>query len=434
MRTQTEGKDTMESEVRSIRVGVPSEQWNDWRWQLGHSLRSADELADFLRCSAGPREEIRRLSKNFRFAVTPYYASLVNLEDPEDPIGLQVFPQSMELLCSPEEESDHIGEEQYSPVRRIVHRYPDRVLLLLTEQCSVYCRFCTRRRIVGGGMDAGYQEEVAEAIEYVRATPEVRDVLISGGDPLIYSEEKLESVLAGLRSIEHVEIIRIGTRAPVVIPMRITDELCGMLRRYHPLYMNTHFNHPREITAESAAACARLADAGIPLGNQTVLMRGVNDCPTIMKRLVHELLKIRVRPYYLYQTDLAIGTKHFRAPISKGIEIIEALRGHTTGFAVPTFVVDMVGGGGKVPLGPNYVISQAPGHWVLRNFEGFMSTYTEPDDYVDRCPDRCGACKTERDVTARPTISGLIRARTPYMKAKGKAEKRVASRVRKPAR
>jgi len=426
----------MDNETRARWLGGTDEEWNDWRWQIGHALRTADQLADFLQCSAGQREEIRRLSKNFRFAVTPYYASLIDIASPDDPIGMQVFPQSMELLCAPEEDGDHIGEEHYSPVKRIVHRYPDRVLFLLTEQCSVYCRFCTRRRIVGGGTEAkNYREEIAEAIAYIRATPEVRDVLISGGDPLIYVDEKLEAVLAEVRRIPHVEIIRFGTRAPVVIPMRITPELVSMLRKYHPLYLNTHFNHPREITPASAEACARLADAGIPLGNQTVLMRGVNDCPTIMKRLVHALLKIRVRPYYLYQTDLAIGTKHFRAPISKGIEIIESLRGHTSGMAVPTFVVDMVGGGGKVPISPNYVISQAPGRWVLRNFEGFMSTYAEPDDYEDRCPDRCGACRVSRESAVNPTtVAALARSRTPYMRARGRSEKRVSSRARKDVR
>ncbi|MEW6367181.1 MAG: lysine 2,3-aminomutase [Acidobacteriota bacterium] len=412
---------------------VPEEQWADWRWQLRHSLRTADEVSEFLRCSEGQREEIRRLSANFRFAITPYYASLIDLDDRDDPVALQVLPQSMELVNAGEESEDHIGEEHYSPVKRIVHRYPDRVLFLLTEQCSVYCRFCTRRRIVGGGMEKGYLEEIQEAIQYVRETPEVRDVLISGGDPLIYAEDKLEPVLAALREIEHVEIIRLGTRVPVVLPMRVTDALCGMLRKYHPLYINTHFNHPREITTYSAAACGRLADAGIPLGNQSVLMRGVNDCPVLMKRLVHSLLKIRVRPYYLYQADLAPGTKHFRAPISKGIEIVEALRGHTTGFAVPTFAVDMVAGGGKVPLAPNYVVTQAPGRWVLRNYEGFMSMYVEPDDYEDRCPDRCGE---DHGHANGETIAGLVRSRTPFMKAKGRAvaRPRVRQKIAKIAR
>lgn len=422
----------MEASKRHPRwADVPAERWNDWRWQVSNSLKNADDLADFMGCSEGQREEMRRLSKNFRFAVTPYYASLIDVADPEDPVGLQTFPQSMELINAPEEGDDHIGEAHYSPVKRIVHRYPDRVLFILTEQCSFYCRFCTRRRIVGGGMHGSYLDEIQEAIDYIRATPEVRDVLISGGDPFVYVDEKLDSVLSRLRAIEHVEIIRFGTRVPVVLPMRVTSELCAMLRAYHPIYVNTHFNHPREITPESAAACARMADAGIPLGNQTVLMRGVNDCAVTMKKLVHELLKIRVRPYYLYQGDLAIGTKHFRTPISKGIEIVESLRGHTTGFAVPSFVVDMVGGGGKVPLGPNYVVSQAPGKWVLRNFEGFMSTYTEPDDYEDRCPDRCGNRQSHQGGNGKvDSVSGLVRSRVPYMKAKGRQNTGAAARVR----
>lgn len=401
---------------------VPQDAWNDWRWQLSHSLKNADDLADFMQCSEGQREEVKRLSKNFRFALTPYYASLINLSDPEDPIGLQAFPQSMELLNAPEEADDHIGEEHYSPVKRITHRYPDRVLFLLTEQCSFYCRFCTRRRVVGGGVQGNYADEIRDAIGYIRATPEVRDVLISGGDPLVYADEKLEPILAELRAIPHVEIIRFGTRVPVVLPMRITDSLCAMLRKYHPLYVNTHFNHPNEITPEAAAACGRLADSGMPLGNQTVLMRGVNDCPVVMKRLVHALLRIRVRPYYLYQGDLAVGTKHFRTSISKGIEIVESLRGHTTGLAVPTFCIDMVGGGGKVPISPNYVVSQAPGRWVLRNFEGFMSTYTEPDDYDDRCPDHCGEPKIAHHANGRAdNVAGLFHSKTPFMKAKGRS-------------
>lgn len=410
---------------------VAPEQWNDWRWQVSHSLKNADDLADFMQCSEGQREEVRRLSRNFRFALTPYYASLIDLNDPDDPVGLQAFPQSMELVSAPEEEQDHIGEEHYSPVKRIVHRYPDRVLFILTEQCSFYCRFCTRRRIVGGGMHGEYLDEIQEAITYIAETPEIRDVLISGGDPFVYADEKLEAVLAKLRAIDHVEIIRFGTRVPVVIPMRVTNDLCSMLRKYHPLYVNTHFNHPREITPESAAACARLADAGMPLGNQTVLMRGVNDCPVVMKKLMHELLKIRVRPYYLYQADLAPGTKHFRAPISKGIEIIESLRGHTTGFAVPNFVVDMVGGGGKVPIGPNYVVSQAPGKWVFRNFEGFMSTYTEPDDYEDRCPEKCGESHATPSTGGKvQSVASLLRSRAPTMKAKGRQQTAAAARVR----
>ena len=286
-------------------------------------------------------------------------------------------------------------EDTDSPVHGLTHRYPDRVLFLVTDQCSMYCRHCTRRRFAGQNDTSVPTSQVDACLDYIRRHPEVRDVLLSGGDALLISNEKLEYIISELRKIDHVEIVRIGSRTPVVMPQRITPELVNMLKKYHPIWLNTHFNHPSEITKESAEACARLADAGIPLGNQTVLLAGVNDCVHVMTDLVHELVKIRVRPYYIYQCDLSQGLEHFRTPVSKGIEIIEGLRGHTSGYCVPTFVVDAPGGGGKTPVMPNYVISQSPGKVILRNYEGVITTYTEPEHYENHC--NCDICKGKRE-------------------------------------
>ena len=276
---------------------------------------------------------------------------------------------------------DPLHEDVDSPTPGLTHRYPDRVLMLITDQCSMYCRHCTRRRFAGQHDCASPKDRIEKAIEYIEKTPQVRDVLLSGGDALLVSDAKLEYIIKRLRAIKHVEVIRIGSRVPVVCPQRITPELVNMLKKYHPVWLNTHFNHPNEITEESTAACARLADAGIPLGNQSVLLRGVNDSVSTMKALVCGLVKIRVRPYYIYQCDLSMGLEHFRTPVSKGIEIIEGLRGHVSGFAVPTFVVDAPGGGGKIPVMPQYLISLGGGKAILRNFEGVITTYTEPTDY-----------------------------------------------------
>jgi lysine 2,3-aminomutase len=290
---------------------------------------------------------------------------------------------------------DAIAETVDSPTPSITHRYPDRVLFVLTEMCSMYCRHCTRRRIVGGTESIVSQQVIDNAITYIARNKEVRDVLISGGDPLVLSDDQLEAVIKRVRAIEHVEIIRIGSRMPVVCPQRITPELCEMLHKYHPLYLNTHFNHPKEITPDSTRACAMLADAGINLGNQTVLLRGINDCANVMKKLVQGLVRIRVKPYYYYQCDLAMGTNHFRTSVAKGLEIYESLRGHTTGFAVPMYIIDAIGGGGKTPVIPQYMISQSPGKVILRNYEGIISKYTEPDDYVEgEC--ECADCQAER--------------------------------------
>jgi lysine 2,3-aminomutase len=317
----------------------------------------------------------------FRLDITPYFASLIDPDDPLCPVRQQVVPKGRELAAFTAMTSDSLAEDAHSPVPGLVHRYPDRALMMVTTLCASYCRYCTRSRIVGDTHAAFSQGDYDAQIEYIRHTPQVRDVLLSGGDPLTLNLHVLENLLARLREIPHVEVLRIGSRVPVFLPMRIDDALVGVLRKYHPLWINTHVNHPNEITPELCAACERMADAGIPLGNQTVLLAGVNDSVHIQRQLVHELVQMRVRPYYLYQCDLVPGAGHFRTPISKGIEIIEGLRGHTSGFAVPQYIVDAPGGGGKAPVGPNYVISQAPGRVVLRNFEGYISTYTEPTDY-----------------------------------------------------
>ena len=338
-------------------------------------------------------------------AITPYYLSLIDLNDPYDPIRKQAIPTSNELHFAPEEDADPLHEDTDSPVKGLTHRYPDRVLLLITDQCSMYCRHCTRRRFAGQNDCSVPKEQIDKCIDYVRDHPEVRDVLLSGGDCLMVSDEMLEYIISSLRKIDHVEIVRLGSRTPVVMPMRITPELCNMLKKYHPVWLNTHFNHPREITPESAKACAMLADAGIPLGNQSVLLAGVNDCVHVMKKLVNQLVRIRVRPYYIYVCDLSQGLTHFRTPVSKGIEIIEGLRGHTSGFCIPTFVVDAPGGGGKTPVMPQYVISQTPRKVILRNFEGVITTYTEPEHYEENC--HCEICEAKRAGKKVPELVGV---------------------------
>ena len=363
---------------------VPDEQWQDWRWQLTHRLNSIGELAEIIRLTPDEEQGIRA-SGRLRLDITPYFASLIDPDDPTCPIRRQVVPTGRELVPFNAEMQDSLAEDLMSPVPGLVHRYPDRVLLLLTTQCASYCRYCTRSRIVGDPHANFRPEEFAAQIDYLRRTPQVRDVLLSGGDPLILSPKVLEGVLAELRQIRHIEVIRIGTRVPIFLPQRITPDLVEMLAKYHPLWMNVHVNHPKEITPEVEDALDRLARAGIPLGSQTVLLRGINDHPVVMGKLMRELVRCRVRPYYIYQCDEVSGAGHFRTTVAKGIEIMEALRGHLSGFAVPTYVVDLPGSGGKVPVAPNYLLSQGQGRVVLRNFEGYIGTYTEPDDY--RGPD-----------------------------------------------
>ena len=396
---------------------VPDEQWNDWHWQVKNRVETLEDLKKYLNLTKEEEEGVRRTLGRLRMAITPYYLSLIDLDDPFDPIRRQAVPTHHELEAAPYEAADPLHEDTDSPVKGLTHRYPDRVLFLVTDQCSMYCRHCTRRRFAGQKDCAVPMEQIERCIEYIRSHEEVRDVLLSGGDALMLSDGLLEKIIVELRAIEHVEIIRIGSRTPVVCPQRITPELCAMLKKYHPIWLNTHFNHPSEITPESAAACARLADAGIPLGNQSVLLAGVNDCVHVMKKLVNELVYIRVRPYYIYACDPALGLSHFRTPVSKGIEIMEALRGHTSGLCVPTFVVDAPGGGGKTPVMPTYLISQKPHKIVLRNFEGVITTYTEPEHYEENC--HCPVCTGKRKEN-RIGVAGLEQgAEQKYMTPKG---------------
>jgi len=374
---------------------VTPEQWNDWRWQLKNGIRDIPTLEKVIALTDKERDQLKKCLKKFTMEITPYYAALMDHTDPDCPVRMQSVPRLAELHDDPSDLSDPLHEDVDSPVPGLTHRYPDRVLLLVTNICSMNCRHCTRRRLVGDTDMDMPEDNVSKAIEYIKKTKTVRDVLISGGDPLVLGDEQLESIISRLRAIDHVEIIRIGTRTPVVMPQRITDSLVDMLKKYHPIFVNTHFNHAKEITAETREACAKLANAGIQLGNQSVLLRGINDQPEVMKQLVHKLLTIRVRPYYIYQCDLSLGISHFRTSVDKGIEIIESLRGHTTGLAVPTFVVDAPGGGGKIPVMPNYVITRGENKVVLRNYEGVITTYTEPI-HKDEAP------------VAKPEASGKV--------------------------
>jgi lysine 2,3-aminomutase len=371
-------------------------KWKDWKWQLKNCIKSVDQFEELLgiKLEEMHRKKIELTVKKFPLAITPYYMSLINTDDyKNDPVFRQAFPAPEELEIQKYDMSDPLSEDKDSPAPGITHRYPDRVLFHISNVCSMYCRHCTRKRKVGDIDSIPCKEDIMAGLEYIRNTPVVRDVLLSGGDPLMLSDEYLDWILTELRKIPHVQVIRIGTRMPVVLPYRITDKLVNMLKKHHPLWINTHFNHPREITASSREALAMLANAGIPLGNQTVLLAGVNDCPRIMKSLMHKLVENRVRPYYIYQCDLSEGLTHFRTPIGKGIEIMESLRGHTSGFAVPTYVVDAPGGGGKIPLNPTYLISLSTNKVVLRNYEGIITTYKEPDSYEEVfCNRECEKC------------------------------------------
>lgn len=387
---------------------VTDEQWNDWKWQVKNRIETLEDLKKYVSLTPEEEEGVKKTLQTLRMAITPYYVSLIDPTNPDCPVRKQAVPTGKETYQSPADLLDPLHEDEDSPVPGLTHRYPDRVLLLITDMCSMYCRHCTRRRFAGQKDGESAIERIDRAIEYIAKTPQVRDVLLSGGDALMVSDERLEYIISRLRQIPHVEIVRIGSRTPVVCPQRITDDLVNMLKKYHPIWLNTHFNHPQEVTKEAAEACAKLANAGIPLGNQTVLLRGVNDCVNTMKKLMHELVKMRVRPYYIYQCDLSMGIEHFRTPVSKGIEIIEGLRGHTSGYAVPTFVVDAPGGGGKTPVMPQYVISQAPGKVVLRNFEGVITTYTEPTDYKNEC--NCKYCQANKGKSIEG-VSSLLEGR-----------------------
>ncbi len=366
-----------------------NEEWNDWRWQFRNRIKDVKALARIVRLSDQEKEALTGRS-GLPLGITPYYASLIDPFDTAQPVRRTVIPVASETVHTRGEADDPLGEDGHSPVPGLVHRYPDRVLFLVSGVCATYCRYCTRSRMFGGRSCHRFSMgQWEKAIDYIAATPVVRDVLLSGGDPLMLTDEKVEWLLSRLRRIPHVEVLRIGTKTPVVLPQRITPALTRMLRRYHPLWMSIHFTHPDELTPETAQACKRLADAGIPLGSQTVLLKGINDDVETMKRLVHGLMRVRVKPYYLYQCDPITGSAHFRTPVEKGVEIIRGLRGHTSGYAVPTFVIDAPGGGGKVPLGPDYVLGRDGGDIILTNYEG--KAYRYPNDARAGCAEgRCG--------------------------------------------
>lgn len=356
---------------------VPAGQWNDWKWQLKNRVTTLEGLEKHLKLTPEERAGVILSGNKLSLAVTPHYFNLIERENPDCPIRRQIIPHVGEGTVSPAEMADPCGEDSHMPVPGLVHRYPDRVLFLVTDRCASYCRYCTRSRVVSGAGEQELHTDFDEAIAYLEKHTEVRDVLLSGGDPLLFSDEKLDALLGRLRAIPHIEFVRIGTRVPIFLPQRITPQLCAILKKHHPLWMSIHTNHPRELTTEVRDALAMLADHGIPLGNQSVLLAGVNDSLPVMKLLVQKLLRCRVRPYYLYQCDLIQGSAHLRAPVAKGIEIIEGLRGHTTGYAVPQFVIDAPGGGGKVPVNPGYVFFHDREKVVFRNFEGKVFEYPE---------------------------------------------------------
>lgn len=359
---------------------IAEAEWNDWKWQLKNRITTLEQVKALINITPEEEAGIKKATGRLSMAITPYWGLLIDPDSPRCPIRRQVVPLADEFHIDPTDMLDPCGEDKDSPVPNLVHRYPDRVLLLATDLCASYCRHCTRRRMVGTRERIITNDKFEKAYEYIKSNHRIRDVLISGGDPLMLDDDKLEHMLKALREISHIELLRIGTRVPVTMPMRITPELITMLKRYSPLWISIHFNHPKEITREVEAACNTLCDNGFVLGSQTVLLKGINDKPSIMKRLMHELVKIRVRPYYIYQCDPVRGTSHFRTSITTGIQIMEKLRGHTSGYAVPTYVVDAPGGGGKIPVAPNYITAQSKGEFTLRNFKGETYTYKEPQE------------------------------------------------------
>lgn len=357
------------------RMGALPSEWQDASWQLRHSFCTAEQLQAVLPLTDSERTALEHTGRRLAVRITPHFLSLIDPADPADPLRLQVIPRADELQTHPEERVDPCGEQKDEKVPGLVHRYPDRVLLLCTDRCSTYCRYCTRSRLVSGAGVERLRFDFDAVLGYLRRHTEVRDVLLSGGDPLLLPDERLDAMLSALRAIPHIELLRVGSRVPIMLPQRITPELCRMLRRHAPLFLSIHCNHPRELCPEAEQALGLLADHGIPLGNQSVLLRGVNDTADVQRRLVHRLLQCRVRPYYLYQCDLAPGTRHFRTGIDEGLALISQLRGHTSGYAVPQYVVDAPGGGGKVPLNPNYLLSLSPSEATLRNYLGHTYTY-----------------------------------------------------------
>jgi lysine 2,3-aminomutase len=402
----------------AIWADVPDEKWNDWRWQMANRLNSLDELAQLINLTD---EEMEGLSADdkFRVDITPYFASLIDPNDSNCPVRRQVIPLGRELKAFSGMMEDSLAEDKHSPVPGLVHRYPDRVLMLVTTQCASYCRYCTRSRIVGNPAMTFSKEEFEAQLDYLRQTPQVRDVLLSGGDPLVLAPKILEYILSSLREIPHIEIIRIGSRVPVFLPQRVTDEFADRLKRYAPVWMNIHVNHAKEITPELSRALEKLAYAGVPLGNQSVLLAGINDSVHIQRELVHQLVMNRVRPYYLYQCDMVKGAGHFRTTVAKGIEIIEGLRGHTSGYAVPTYVVDAPGGGGKIPVMPQYLISQAPGKVAMRNYEGFITVYDEPTDYDAHAIDALDRGVLHRPEAGQGGVHALLSGEADAIKPEG---------------
>jgi lysine 2,3-aminomutase len=354
---------------------IPQEKWKSWVWQLQNRLTTVEQVEEHLSLTTEEKQGCYFANKKLALAITPYFFNLIDRDDPDCPIRRQVIPRIEEMSTSPEELSDPCGEDEHMPVPGLVHRYPDRVLFLVTDRCAAYCRYCTRSRLVSNSQGYDFHPQFEEALQYIEQHTEVRDVLLSGGDPLLLSDRKLDYLLGRLRAIPHLEFIRIGSRIPVFLPQRITPELCAVLDKHGPIWMSIHSNHPRECSLEVKQACERLAKAGVPLGNQSVLLKGVNDDVEIMRTLVHKLLQMRVRPYYLYQCDLITGSSHLRADVRKGLEIIQNLRGHTTGYAVPQFVIDAPGGGGKVPINPQYIESLTEEEITFRNYEGLVFRY-----------------------------------------------------------
>ncbi len=381
--------DPSESEFVSHAPGYweADPQWGDWRWQMKHRVTTLAGLERHLELTAAERAGVLLAGTKLALAVTPHYFNLIERDNPGCPIRRQVIPRIEEGWDTPYEMSDPCGEDAAMPVPGLVHRYPDRALFLVTDRCASYCRYCTRSRVVSGVGEQELHTDFEQAFQYLEKHPEIRDVLLSGGDALILSDDRLEGLLKRLRAIRHIQFLRIGTRVPIFLPQRVTPQLCDMLKKYHPLWMSVHVNHPRELTVEVRDALGRLADAGIPLGNQSVLLAGVNDSAETMKDLVQKLLMCRVRPYYLYQCDLIRGSSHLRTSVARGVEIIEALRGFTTGYAVPQFVIDAPGGGGKVPVNPSYVIYHDKEKVVMRNYDGKIFEYPEP--VASGEPSRC---------------------------------------------
>jgi len=376
---------------------IPDSSWNDWKWHFRNRITTIDRLRQLLPLPLEEARQLKLVIRRYPLAITPYYLSLIDPDDPDDPIRKQAVPSVLEMTMSGIGLEDPLGEKEDSVVPGLVHRYPDRVLMVITDICPMLCRHCTRKREWRHGGWVRTNSEIEAMLDYIRRNSQIRDVIISGGDPLTLSTQHLESIIAKIREIKHVEIIRIGSRFPVVLPQRIDDELCEMLSNYGPIWLNTHFNHPREITPEAAEACDRLLRSGVPVNNQSVLLRGVNDSVETMTKLCRDLLKMKVRPYYLFQCDEVQGTEHLRTPVETGVKIIEGMRGHTSGLAIPTFVVDLVQGGGKVPLQPNYVLSMTQDELLVRNYEGQVFRYRNPVT-----PEQ------QKEVTAEPAVSGVV--------------------------